>query len=211
MESQPVSKPRFPKASHEKPAARAPSQPVSNATESPPAPTTFADVPTALDALAKAIPAEDQDMLRATTLWLSKQGAATVGPAAAEVEKQDNDLKYRLACLNVLGFVGPPAEAAILKATESESSHVRVKAIDSLGSIHPSSTPIVNRLIALLDDSDDAVQRRAIESLGRIGKPAQRAAPKLQAILNSDANDSLRGAAKEALLKVEPRRGFHKP
>ncbi len=173
--------------------------------------TSYADVPTALKALAEAIPADDQETMRSATLWLSKQGQATVEPARVEVENPGNDVRYRLACLNVLGFVGPPAESVILKATESETPQVRLKAVDALGGIHPSSTPIVDRLIALLDDPDEAVKRRAIESLGRIGQPAQRAAPKLQAILNSDANDSLRGAAKAALVKVEPRRGFHKP
>jgi HEAT repeat protein len=126
------------------------------------------------------------------------------------VQETSNDLRYRLACLNVLGYVGPPATSAVIEATHSETPQIRAKAVDVLGGIHPSSLEIVTRLIELLDDEDSNLRRSAVGSLGRIGKPAQRAAPKLQEILNSDADESLRGAAKTALKQIDPRIGFGK-
>jgi HEAT repeat protein len=198
-----------------KPASAAPRKPASTV-RTPPAeeraktPPAFESVDAALAALESALAADDQDAIRGATTWLAKQGATVVGPAATQVQDSSNEVRFRLACLNVLGYLGPPAASAVIEATRSDSPQIRAKATDVLGSIHPSSTPIVSRLIELLDDEDPALRRSAVESLGRIGKPAERAAPKLQEILNSDADESLRGAAKTALKKIDPRIGFGK-
>lgn len=175
-----------------------------------PAPPDFGSNAAALQALKTAVEADDPKSVRHATLWLSQQGAAAVAPTDAEVQNEANPLNYRLACLNVLGFLGPPAAEAILDASGSETPRVRVKAIEMLGNIKPAGEPIIDELIVMLDEPDSAVRRAAVQSLGRMGKAARRAAPKLQAILNSDADDSLRGAAKTALTQVDPRVGFHK-
>jgi HEAT repeat protein len=170
----------------------------------------FSTVNAALESLSTGLAADDQVAIRGATAWLAKQGAGAVAPTAAEVKNAQNDLRFRLACLNVLGYLGPPAAGPILEATQSDTPQVRAKATDMLGNIHPSSSQIVSRLIELLDNDDLALRRSAVESLGRIGKPAERAAPQLLAILNGDSDDSLRGAAKTALKKIEPRIGFGK-
>jgi HEAT repeat protein len=171
---------------------------------------TFEDVDDALASLETGLVGDDQEAIRGATAWLAKQGATAAGPAAAEVQDSTNNIRFRLACLNVLGYLGPPAASAVIEATRSETPQVRGKAADVLGSIQPSSTPVVDRLIELLDEEDADLRRSAVGSLGRIGEPARRAAPKLQEILNSDADESLRGAAKTALKKIDPRVGFGK-
>ena len=195
-------------SSAEAPLSSSETAPAEQNTPAPEAAPAFADPPAALAALKTAISSDDQPTIRAATVWLTRQGAAAVEPAAAEVQNPENDLRYRLACLNVLGFLGPDAAPALLEATHSESAPVRIRAADALGNVRPVREEIVDRLLVLLGDGDDELRRAAAQSLGRIGPPARKAAPKLQAILNSDADDSLRGAAKTALLKVDRRVGF---
>jgi HEAT repeat protein len=201
-----------------KPASAASSKPphaqqATNATnDNKPKAPDFRNVEAALEALSTGLAGDDQAAVRGATAWLAKEGGSAVGPVAAEVNDANNDLRFRLACLNVLGYLGPPAAGPILEATRNETPEIRAKATEMLGSIQPSSSQIVSRLMELLDAKEDPdLRRSAVGSLGRIGKPAQRAAPKLQEILNSDADESLRGAAKTALKQIDPRIGFGKP
>ncbi len=170
----------------------------------------FANVTEAISSLASAVDQGDANQVRNATKWLSEQGEVAVAPLSSEINRGENDVKFRVACLNVLTFLGPMATPQIVATTQSDTRALQLKAIEMLGGVRPVTNDALDRLIAMVDHDDDLLRRAAIQSLGRIGQPAHRAAPKLQEVLNSDANDSLRGAAREALGNIDPRKGFHK-
>jgi HEAT repeat protein len=173
-------------------------------------PPQFANVTEAISSLASAVDQGDANQVRNATKWLSEQGEVAVAPLSNEINRAENDVKFRVACLNVLTFLGPVATPQIVATTQCDTRALQLKAIEMLGGVRPVTNDAIDRLIAMVEHDDDLLRRAAIQSLGRIGQPAHRAVPKLQAVLNSAANDSLRGAAQEALKSIDPRKGFHK-
>jgi HEAT repeat protein len=74
--------------------------------------------------------------------------------------------------------------------------------------VRPSQTPIVDRLIELIDDSQHQVRVTAIRSLGFIGPAAKRSSDKLIAVRDQETDETLRGEAARALELVRPIRTF---
>jgi len=96
-----------------------------------------------------------------------------------------------------------------MEATMSEPLELRVKAIECLGRLKPTSKQIVEKVISLIDDKDYEQRKAAIGALASIGKPAAAAKDRLQAILNDTKEDeTIRGLAKKALKEVDPRKGL---
>lgn len=151
--------------------------------------------------------ATHEERLRATA-WLAQQKEAAVSPLAEKLADESVGLAGKIVICRTLGQVGPAAEGTLTEALESDEHLVRINAAEQLAIIKPTSASIVKTLIDLLDHEDSRLRERAIKSLAFIGPPAKEAQPRLQAILNSDADENLRGEARRALAKVNPRRTF---
>ena len=184
---------------------------------SPPAPipapqpepkVSFASLDAGVAAFQEACEARDGEQITATMRWLADQGPAAVAPMGRLAGDPAADAGTRVAATRVLALIGAAATDELLAASQSSEPLVRAKAAESLGSIRPATTPILDRLLVLLDDDDHQVRSATIRSLQRIGPQAKRAAPQLQAILNSDAPEQLRQEAHAALKKIAPRVGF---
>jgi HEAT repeat protein len=96
-----------------------------------------------------------------------------------------------------------------MEATASEPKELRVKAIECLGRIKPTSKEIVDKVIGLIDDPDYEQRKAALGALASIGKPAAKAKDRLIEILNNAKEDeTIRSLAKKALKEVDPRKGL---
>ena len=144
-------------------------------------------------------------------LWLNLQGDTIAPDLEAKIKDPAAGLATRLTACRVLARLGPKATPTLMEATAGEPKQLRLKAIECLGRVEPSSAEIVKKLLALVDDQDFATRKEALEGLAEIGPPARQAADKLQSILN-DANEdeTIRSLAKAALKKVDPRTGLMK-
>ena len=171
-----------------------------------PVQTTFDGVDEAISMLGLAEAAQKKDQIIAADAWLKAQGPSIVPHLLAACKNENGTVYERVSACRTLGQMGPPAVEAIIELTDSDHRMVRQKSAEFLGLIRPATTPIVDALIELLDHDDIEVQRLAIEALGRIGTAAKRAGPRLQEILNSDADEKLRDQAADAIRDVAPRR-----
>lgn len=168
----------------------------------------YPGIPAALAALRQSIDADTIPEIRKAETWLAQQGGAAVVPVADEVAKSENREAYRLACCRVLTAIGAPALAELQAAAECDAPLVKMRAAEGLGQIRPHAPRSIEILIKMLDDPDGRVRQSSIQSLERIGEPAKAATEKLNAILNSDANEVERDRAKKALKSVNPRHKF---
>lgn len=141
--------------------------------------------------------------------WLDLQGERIAPDLAERIQDPATGLATRLTACRVLARMGPVATPTLLAALEGEPQQLRLKAIQSLGRVQPSSAPIVNKLLALLDEPDFETRKAALGGLKEIGPPAQEAVEKLMHLLNDTSEDeTIRSLAKEALKSVQPRRGL---
>jgi HEAT repeat protein len=103
------------------------------------------------------------------------------------------------------------ATPTLMEGIGGEPKQLRLKAIESLGRVEPSSNEIVTKLLALVEEQDFDTRKAALSGLKDVGVPAQAAADKLQAILNdSNEDETIRSLAKAALKAVDPRTGLMK-
>jgi hypothetical protein len=194
-----------------------PRMPTSAATDDRPKPTAvtqaeyasleaaFADVET-----LSTDPAGGQKLLRIER-WLGLQGDKIAGDLAAKIGDPSEGLATRLTACRVLARLGPVATPTLLAATGGEPKQLRLKAIQSLGRVEPSSDKIVTRLLAFVDDQDFETRKAALGGLKEIGPPANVAADKLQSLLNDpDEDETIRSLAKAALKAIDPRTGLMK-
>jgi putative heme-binding domain-containing protein len=90
---------------------------------------------------------------------------------AAFVQNPKQKPRHRSRALELLQLFGPyPTPALLLAASRDRSPGVRVKAASLMGITPEKSTAV--RLVELLGDSDQAVQRAAVEALARSGSTA---------------------------------------
>ena len=168
----------------------------------------FSSVEEALSVLVKSSDTEDKQQQKAAYLWLARQGAAAVEPVVTTMNDESVSMVARRHACGVLGHLGPTATEALLDASRSDETALKLKAIESMPAIKPPSKPIVDRLIVLLDDPSDQVKNTAIRSLGQIGPPAKAAAEKLNALRGNSPSETTRLAAGDALKLVRPIRTF---
>ena len=143
--------------------------------------------------------------------WLGLQGDKIAGELAAKIKDPSIGLATRLTSCRVLARLGPVATPTLLEAIGGEPKQLRLKAIECLGRVEPSSDEIVTKLLALVDEQDFETRKTAINGLKDVGVPAQAAAEKLQSILNDPKEDeTIRSVAKAALKAVDPRTGLMK-
>lgn len=164
-----------------------------------------------VEAATRSNQAEDQQKLVRVELWLAMQGAKIEPELAALVKDSAAGEPSRVTACRILARLGPVATPTLMAATGSESQRVRLKAIESLGKIEPPTKEVVEKLIALLDETDFETRKAALAGLSAIGPAAKAAVPsiveKLTGILNSTAdNDTIRTSAHSALKKIDPRK-----
>jgi HEAT repeat protein len=168
----------------------------------------FATLDEALRVLRQSVAHEDRQQEQAVSTWIARQGPEAIPVLATDLGDGGADLGYRLAVCRTLGHLGPAAAGPLIEATRSAPELVRLKAVATLGVLRPAEEKTIDTLVLLLDHADMKMRCEAIRSLGQIGKPAEKATARLQAILNSQASDTERGQASAALKKVAPRIGF---
>jgi HEAT repeat protein len=187
-------------------------QPAAARAASEPASAGFASVNDALAEFVRLDRSTDESeraKLVAIQNWLVAQGERIRPELTAMLADPQAELTLRMTACRVLARLGPEGAPALLEAARGEPRELRVKAIESLGRIKPSTEQIVERLAALLDSSDAKERKATLRALAAIGPPANAAVPKLTAILNSTEEDeTIRGLAKAALKSVDPRRGL---
>jgi HEAT repeat protein len=158
-------------------------------------------------------PNEANETLLKVETWLNMQGARIAPELEALIKDTGAGLPSRLTACRVLARLGPVALPTLLEATGGEPPLLRRKAIESLGRVKPPSAEAVTKLVSLLDDEDNEVRRSALGALGHIGQPAKQHEPQLVQKLTSILNDvnedeTVRSMAKDALKKIDPRRGL---
>jgi HEAT repeat protein len=195
----------------------APKKPAETFVPPPPPPkvdqSAFADVDDAMARVEELVKNQDektgQELLKVET-WLQMQGDKIAPELTAKIKDTAGPLPTRITSCRVLMRLGPAAATPVLmEATMSEPLELRVKAIECLGRLKPTSKQIVEKVISLIDDKDYEQRKAAIGALASIGKPAAAAKDRLQAILNDTKEDeTIRGLAKKALKEVDPRKGL---
>ena len=171
-------------------------------------PSDFSSVDEAIQAMSTAAEANNSDVYLPAQDWLIKKGDASIVPLGQLLADPETGLKTSIVTCRALGQLGPEAAAQLENGfAKDKPQQLRICATEQLGIIKPTNETIVDKLISQMDDDDQRVRLIAIKALGHIGKPAGKVAPKLQSILNSTKDvDPLRGAAKDALTKVNPRK-----
>jgi HEAT repeat protein len=99
-----------------------------------------------------------------------------------------------------MGAKAAPAVAALARALQDESPHVRKAAALALGDIGPAAHSALPALVhALQHDNEAGVRRRAAVALGDIG--AEEAIPALHEA-TKDADETVRRTAAAALAEI---------
>lgn len=154
----------------------------------------------------------NQILLRVET-WLNMQGAAIAPELEALIKDKNAGLRTRLTACRVLTRLGPLSVPTLFGAAEDGEHQLRLKAIECLGRVKPTSAEVVGRLVTLMDHEDYEIRKGAFRALGVIGPPARQHDPqlveKLTSVLNNVKEDeTVRSLAHDALKKIDPRRGL---
>jgi HEAT repeat protein len=113
----------------------------------------------------------------------------------------------RHSALSALGEMGKSANSAkpnILSLLNDPEQYVWIQATVTLRNIEvPITSPMVDRLTALLRNKDVGVRLRAISALREIGEPAKAAIPDLVRLLKEERSEGVRSEIAETLRKLE--------
>jgi hypothetical protein len=156
---------------------------------------------------------DDAQRLRRIEAWLNMQGGKIADDLAAKIKDPSVGLPTRITACRVLTRQGPVAIPTLLEASRGEPRQLRLKAIECLGRVKPTNAEVVSRLVLLLEDDDYDIRKGSLSSLAAIGPAVKEhdatIVEKLIAILNDGNEDeTIRSLAKDALKKVDPRRGL---
>jgi len=115
---------------------------------------------------------------------------------------RSDELPERLQGIAAMGTMEkePRAVEYLLEASNDESPTIRVKAIDTLGTMRakPATAPLIQRIF--MRDCDIPTKRRILAALGRIGDP--RATAPLLDLLDRDVPADLKASALYALGEI---------
>lgn len=185
--------------------AAAPAMPEVKADAYPSVDAAMAEVET----LSKSGDADTGMRLLKIETWLQMQGEKIAPDLAGKIKNPQTGLATRLTACRVLSRMGPVAAPTLMEAAAGEPKQLRLKAIESLGRVQPSSREILDKLLALVDEDDFDTRKVALGAITNIGPPAKSAVPKLVSILNDvNEDETIRSLAKSALKKVDPRKGL---
>ena len=169
----------------------------------------FASVNDALSSLVDASASDNKKQQMAAYTWLCQQGPAAIDPVVATMNDESVSITARRHACRVLGHLGPEAAAPLIKASQSDNLALKLRAIETLPAIEPMQASVVQRLIQLLDHSNDQIKHTAIRSLGHIGPPAKASADKLNALRdNVELSETTRMEAGKSLKLIRPIRSF---
>jgi HEAT repeat protein len=129
------------------------------------------------------------------------------GRSVADLERMlgNSDPKVQMQGAYGLGLLGTKAAASVpslAKALKANDALVRQQAAGALGQIGVAAEEAVPALVEALVDAEWTVRRQAAVALGRIGPRALRAAEAALKRCQSDSNNLVRKAAREALAKL---------
>ncbi len=175
----------------------------------PPPQTEFANIDEALGSLSTATNDANRKQQIAAYNWLCRQGAGAVPALTAAVKDASLHLETRRLACGALGKLGPAAAPVLIEISHDDEPLLQLKAIESMPSIDPPQKAIVQRLVELLDGTNERAQLAAVRALGNIGIPAGGSADKLIAMQNNpQLNETLRHEAARSVKLVKPRRTF---
>jgi HEAT repeat protein len=134
-----------------------------------------------------------------------------IGPAAADaipnlVEMmQDKDDDVRKAALNAIRKIGPSAVQALSEALPASTWWAKAEILKMLETFGSKAKAALPALIALLNDNDQDVRRRAAMIIGKFATEGSSAAPTLQKILfDQKAPHVLWSVVMDTLMKIGP-------
>lgn len=158
-------------------------------------------------------PDEANRKLLKVETWLNMQGAKIAPDLETKIKDPATGLATRLTACRVLTRLGPVAVPALMTAADSETKQLRLKAIECLGRVKPTSAEIVSRLTSSMGNEDYEIRKGAFRALAVVGPPAQQHDPQLVDKLTSVLNDvkedeTVRSLAHDALKKIDPRKGL---
>jgi hypothetical protein len=166
-----------------------------------------------VERVATLDPAEANETLLRVETWLDLQGTK-IGPELETLIKDgQTPLRTRLTACRVLTRHGPVSVPTLLAAADDETQQLRLKAIECLGRVKPTSAEVVGRLVALMDHEDYEIRKGAFRALAVVGPLAQQHDPQLIEKLTGTLNDlqedeTIRSLAHDALKKIDPRKGL---
>lgn len=178
---------------------------------------TFASVDAAMaevEIIASTDGQNDTQKLRQVEAWLNLQGAAIASDLAAKINDPAVGLATRLTACRALARQGPVATPALIEAIDrGDPPQLRLKAIESLGRVKPARAEAVQKLVSLLEHEDYDVCKAAVRALTSIGPAVKEHEPEIVATLMAKLNDAnedetVRSLTKQALMKIDPRRGL---
>lgn len=133
-----------------------------------------------------------------------KELGSVAAPALPELllVAQSDDPDARVAAAEALAVVDPiSSEARLVEMATDPNEHVREAAVSALGCVPTPSSATISALMDALGDREALwAPEYAAKSLGRLGKHASPALPKLRRFLDSeDIGDEERLAAQKAI------------
>jgi len=140
---------------------------------------------------------------------LGKLGPAAKATVPALVGALNHpDTMVRIHTAEAIAFISPEsAESRLLPMLSDEDALVRASAIKSLGTLCRPSPKLLNSFIAALDDGDSIfgtdVRQAAAVALGKLGKNATLALPRLNRLVEEEENDWVKEAAVEAIRQIK--------
>jgi HEAT repeat protein len=176
----------------------------------------FADVAAAMadvEKVSKLDPAEANTTLLRVETWLNMQGAKIAPELETLIKDKSAGLATRLTACRVLTRLGPVSVPTLLVAVDDETQQLRLKAIECLGRVKPTSAEVVSRLVALSNSEDYEIRKGAFRALAVVGPPVKehdsQLVEKLMNVLNDAKEDeTIRSLAHDALKKIDPRKGL---
>jgi HEAT repeat protein len=132
-------------------------------------------------------------------------------PEVVSILKATDNAAVRLACIQTLSTVGPPAKdatAELIKALDDPTARVRLLAARALGNIGPAAKDAVPALEKAEKDSDGNVQKIAAAALAQIRADPNQVGLMAQGVLTSDdPMDPVRGGSHQVVHMFQMKAG----
>lgn len=155
-----------------------------------------ADPKTLFPAMVKVLRRPDTKLHATAAQVIFQVGPDALGEIVAMLKKEDSP-GVRLACLQTLAMVGPPAKEAVgelIKTLDDPSPRVRMTAARALGNIGPDAKTAENALMKATKDGDANVQSIASAALTQIrAEPNQKNFDVKGVLTAGDPFDKVRG------------------